>query len=90
MTTHMKKIILLIPLILSGCAFPQISKLDAQIPNGNWEQARVHVSGKFTSTTLTGTGQKVDGKWTKGELHFKHTNPWITEATVDLKVEPNK
>jgi len=71
---------------LSGCALPSFQKLDAQIPDGNWEQARVGVAGKFTSTTLDAKGIKENGKWQKGEIHFSHTNPWVTSATIDLKV----
>lgn len=77
-------------LCLTGCALPDISKMDAKIPDGQWEQARVQVGGKFTNTSLDATGVKVDGKWVKGELHFSHSNPWVLKATIDLKVKENR
>lgn len=80
---------LLLAALLGGCALPDISKLDAKIPNGHWKQAQVEVTGKFTSTTLAAHGTKVEGKWVDGELHFSHTNPWVPKATLDLEVEAN-
>jgi len=70
---------------LSGCALPDLSKLDAKIPDGNWQKARVEVTGKFTSTTLDAKGVKEGGKWKEGELTFRHTNPWLTNASLELK-----
>lgn len=71
--------------LLTGCQLPDIAKLDAKIPDGNWQKARVEVTGKFTSTTLDAKGVKEDGKWKEGQLHFRHTNPWLTNASVDLE-----
>lgn len=84
----MKTRLVFIPalLLLSGCATSNLSKLDAKIPDGNWEEAKVEVHGKFTSTTLNASGVKQDGKWVEGELHFDHSNPWVQKASVDLKV----
>ena len=85
------RLLALISLALcAGCALPDISKFDSKIPNGDWQDARVEVAGKFTATTLSATGSKVDGKWVRGELHFSHSNPWVTKATLDLKVQPNE
>jgi hypothetical protein len=88
--TTIPAILAALGLLSGGCATSSLKKLDAQIPDGVWEQAAIEVTGKFTSTTLDATGVKRGGKWVRGEVHFTHNNPWVTKATVDLKVKENE
>ncbi len=84
---HKPVIVALSCAFLSGCATNPIQKLDAQIPNGNWEYIEVGYAAKFTSASLKGSGEKRDGKWVSGELHGQYNGYWVTKATIDLKAK---
>lgn len=85
-------IIALVALAFTGCANigTKLKQINEAIPDGNWKNASAEVNGKFTSTTLKGTGVKKDGKWVRGHIHFHHTNPWVTNADLDLEAEENE
>lgn len=75
--------------LLSGCSSvtKSFTDINRMLPDGDYKQASAEVTGKFTSTTLDGTGKKKDGKWVRGRLVFKHNDPWITKAEVVLEYD---
>jgi len=81
----MNKLIILSLALLTCSGCTSLAKLDSQIPDGKYDSVRTGVTGKFTSTAIEAKGVKKDGKWVEGELHFKHTDPWVTDSYIDLK-----
>jgi len=78
--------LLLIALIaLSGCVATPFKKLDAQIPDGNWEQADVKVVGEVINARMSAKGTKKNGKWEDAEIHGTYNGYFVKELTIDLK-----
>lgn len=79
-------ILFLVPLLaLTGCFTAPFKKLDAQIPDGNWDQADVKVVGEVVNAKLTAKGTKNDGKWEDAEIHGTYNGYFVKELTLDLK-----
>lgn len=72
-------------LLLAGCASTPFKKLDAQIPDGKWDQAAVKLTGEVVNVKLTATGTKKDGKWEDAEIHGTYNGYFVKELTIDLK-----
>jgi hypothetical protein len=78
-------ILALLALCLSGCVATPFKKLDAQIPDGNWEQADVKITGEVINANLKAKGTKKDGKWEDAEIHGTYNGYFVKELTIDLK-----
>lgn len=70
---------------LTGCVTAPFKKLDAQIPDGKWDQADVKLTGEVINAKLTAKGTKKDGKWEDGEIHGTYNGYFVKELTLDLK-----
>lgn len=78
--------LLIVALIaLSGCVATPFKKLDSQIPDGNWEQADVKLTGEVINAKMTAKGTKKDGKWVDAEIHGTYNGYFVKELTIDLK-----
>ncbi len=71
---------------MTGCVSNStFKKLDAQIPDGQWDQADVKITGEVVNASLKAKGTKENGKWIEGEIHGTYNGYFVKELTIDLK-----
>lgn len=82
----MKTILTLVCLALTGCATRPSDVLKI-LPPGEYKNASLTVTGKFSATTGEAEDVTVsdDGQVRYGKLHFRHSNAWI--PVVEIKAE---
>ena len=83
----MKRALLAIAcLTLTGCATRPSDVLKI-LPPGEYKNASLTVTGKFSATTGEAENVTVteEGKVRYGKIHFRHSNAWI--PVVEIKAE---